>query len=234
MLHLFILIIKNIKKKIAYTCIIAALWILALVLSVYISENNSYDKLSINDHLIFAYPENYIITDVFTNTESAECNASINNIPVNNKITEFSDYESLTGKFSFKYPSVFRLNEQNFSGNEILYHIDFSDSTKSCRGFVQVWELAGSLEEFLKNSSSLSELNCKYFHSKPVLVNKVPGFYWDYAILGSDNIYYKGSEVFFKIENRIYRISYFVPEKKWNSKQENLFWDIVNSFRIIK
>lgn len=201
---------------------------------MYFLKNGSYDKINISNSFIFTYPKDYMVTDVFANYEIAECNASINDISVDNKITKFSDYESLTGKFSFKYPSAFKIDEQDFSGNEILYHIDFRDSTGSYRGFVQVWEFNDSLEEFLKNSKVQPEQGYKYFNSYPVLVNKIPGFYWDYAILGGDKSYYKGSEVFFKIENRIYRISYFVPEKKWNSKQKNLFWDIVNSFKIIK
>ena len=59
------------------------------------------------------------------------------------------------------------------------------------------------------------------------------GFIWDYVIFGGDGKYYKGNEVFFKKDNMMYRISYFVPENKWDKKNKEVFNKMVTSFKIL-
>lgn len=59
------------------------------------------------------------------------------------------------------------------------------------------------------------------------------GFLWDYTVF-SDNEkkYYKGMEFFFKKNDSMYRISYFVPENQWNKTNKDMFWKMIRSFSV--
>ncbi|GAE89161.1 membrane-associated protein [Acetivibrio straminisolvens JCM 21531] len=46
-----------------------------------------------------------------------------------------------------------------------------------------------------------------------------------------DNKSYKGNEVFLKKDDKMYRISYFVPERLWSKNESKLFESIVSSFK---
>ena len=147
------------------------------------------------------------------------------------RLVEYSTYESIEGGFSFNYPSTFTLIPRSFSGNEILYHIDLYDVAGPGYGFVQIWNMSMPMEEFLEKSKEASQLNYKYFSSRKMRVNGYTGYYWDYSVLGSNNTYYKGSEVFLEGKDQMYRISYFMPEKQWNEAQNEIFTTMVKSFR---
>jgi len=86
---------------------------------------------------------------------------------------------------------------------------------------VQVWNLPYTLKEFLAKSKSASEQKYKQFEEKEVLVNSIPGIFWDYTVITQDNKSFKGNEVFLKKDDKMYRISYFVPENLWNKKESN-------------
>lgn len=154
-----------------------------------------------------------------------ETNASVK------RLIEYSSYVSPEGGFSFNYPSTFALTPRNFSGNDIQSHIDYHDSEGSGYGFVQIWKMTIPVGEFLQKSKDFSQLKYKYFNSRKMKVNGFTGYYWDYSVLGRNNSYYKGNEVFLEGKDQMYRISYFIPETHWNEGQKEIFTNMVKSFR---
>ncbi|MCX7747103.1 MAG: hypothetical protein N2645_09465 [Clostridia bacterium] len=197
------------------------------------ADTNLFFKITINNHLTFNYPLEFQVDNIYIH-ETIEPEAVITNSSIKKPLRrEFKTYTSMEGKFSFMYPSLFTLSQKDFSGSEILYHIDFHNKANTIHGFVQVWNLPYSLQSFLEQSKANSVANYKYFKSNEIKINDIPGFHWDYSILGNDGKYYKGSEVFLKKDNRMYRISYFVPENLWDKNQSEIFWKMVNSFKIL-
>ncbi len=154
-----------------------------------------------------------------------EMNASVK------RLVEYSTYESPEGGFSFNYPSTFTPTPRSLSGNDIPYHVDLRDTSGPGYGFVQIWNLSMPLAEFLEKSKAASQLKYKYFSSRKMKVNGFTGYYWDYSVLSSNNIYYKGNEIFLEGKNQMYRISYFVPENQWNEAQKEIFTSMVKSFK---
>ncbi|NLL06580.1 MAG: hypothetical protein GX270_12530, partial [Clostridiaceae bacterium] len=69
------------------------------------------------------------------------------------------------------------------------------------------------------------------FTSQPIKIDKHTGTLWNYSILTDDNMNYKSLEVFWKKDDKMYRISYFVPGNLWNEKEYNTFLSIVKSFK---
>ena len=60
----------------------------------------------------------------------------------------------------------------------------------------------------------------------------LPGIFWSYTVIGRDGTPVKANEVFFKKDDSMYRISYFVPEKLWDENRKDIFWNMVKSFKI--
>ncbi len=228
---MYIIYVKNYKKRLCLFLLVLALWIVLFFLSGFILENSLLFNVTINDCLEFSYPVAFDVNNIYVNDklplDTVQTSSSFKKALREN----FSSYKNLNGRFSFSYPSAFVLNQENFSGGEILYHIDFHDKTAIHRGFVQVWDLPYPLEEFLENSKSASLQTFKYFSSKKITVNGLEGYFWDYSSSGGNGKYYKSSEVFLKKGQRMYRISYFVPEDLWNDEQEKIFWHMVSSFK---
>jgi len=198
--------------------------------SLFIGQTFLYN-LTINEYLTFSYPLKFTIDEIFIN-EAVQGNTIEANYNISHHIAQkFSTYKSIEGQFSFDYPTAFELNEQHFSGAEILYHIGFKDKNRPIHGFVQVWNMPYSLEEFLEKSKAASMQNFIDFSSQPVTVDGNKGTFWMYSILTNSNTNYKGLEVFWKKDDTMYRISYFIPGNLWNEKEYEIFQKIVNSFK---
>lgn len=230
---MYIVYVKNYKKKLLYLFIIILLWIAMFVTaSIYIGQTFVYN-LTINDHLTFSYPLKYTIEDIFIN-ENIKGNTIEANYNISQHIAQkFSTYTSMEGQFSFDYPTAFELKEQIFNSVEILYHIGFKDKNRPIHGFVQVWNMPYSLEEFLEKSKETSTQNYINFTSQPMTIDNSPAIFWNYSILTQAGMNYKGLEVFWKKDNKMYRISYFVPGNLWSDKEYDTFLNIVNSFKTL-
>jgi hypothetical protein len=188
--------------------------------------------MTIDNFLSFSYPLKYEIDNVFVNEivreNAIETNFSFKKAIVRN----YMNFQSQSGKFSFSYPSSFTLGQKAFIGSDILYHIDLHNNSSNSRGFVQVWNLPYSLEDFLTKSKSTAMQYFINFSSKPVKINKLPGYFWDYTVKTEEGRLYKGMEVFLKKDDRMYRVSYFTPLNMWSKEQSDIFWSIVNSFKV--
>ena len=229
---MFVIIVKNPRVKILMALMVIGLWVVMFAASNALFNKGLFFNITIDDCLTFSYPLRFKINNVFVGNEMAseviETGFSLKK-PLSRKLKNFRIPE---GKFSFLYPSSFTLSRKDFEGSDILYHIDFEDSTTASHGFVQVWEMPYPLEDFLEASKASFAQSYKFFNTKSIQVNGIPGYYWDYSVLGNDGKYYKGSEVFLKKDERMYRISYFLPENQWNKAQSDTFQNIVNSFKV--
>ena len=223
--------IRNFKIKLA--AIIAALLAFAALSAEWDSIFGGKITLRLANgvRLSFSYPSSFHAGAFYVNKTLegafAEAGCFKNRSP-----EKFSTYKSLTGNFSFQYPSAFIIDERELPGNEILCHVDFHDCEKASHGFIQVWKLSIPLDEFLDKSKAVSQQDYKYLSSKHVTVDGVDGYYWDYVVLTANMGGFKGSEVFFEKEGLMYRISWFIPEKLWNKEKAKIFKQIVGSFKV--
>ncbi len=226
-----VLYIHDIRRKIILFFVVIAFWLLIISVSQYLINRLFLYTVSIDNMISFSHPAFLQIDDIYINdfypsvvrTSSPSGNFS------NNK---FLSYSSLKGKFTFKYPSAFLIDEKDFSGSDILYHIDFHDKAENIHGFIQVWNIYQPLKEFLENSKNLSQQNFLDFNSSPVSSNDMKGFFWDYSISTDEGKHIKGNEVFLENNGKMYRISLFVSEKNWNSKISEVFWNMVKSLKV--
>jgi hypothetical protein len=228
---LYIIFIRQYKKKILILSILLVLSFLSYFLFDLIIDKSMVFNVTINNCLTFSYPLKYQVSNIYINNQLEEEELAASYTFKKPKAVKFSNYKSLSGKFSFDYPSAFMLDEKNFSGSDILYHIDFFNKKDNVHGFVQVWNQPYSLEDFLQSSKETSQSNFVEFSSKSLLVNNNPGYYWNYTVETKSGEQYKGCEVFFMKNKLMYRISYFTPQNMWNKKQLETFWNIVKSFK---
>ena len=227
-----LIIITNFKRKITILAFITAAWLLLFMLGSFLIDHTLLFNITVDSCVEFSYPYNIVVDNILiSNSSSVSKNAVYTFSTSRPHARQFTNYESLEGKFSFDYPSAFVINEATFTGGDILYHIDFHDRQDTAHGFVQVWNLPGDLGEFLKMSKETSLKTFKYFKSSPIELNGVKGFLWDYSVL-TQNGYYKGVEIFLKQNERMYRLSYFLPEDQWNDIQSELFWNMAKSFKV--
>ncbi|MEN6314247.1 MAG: PsbP-related protein [Clostridiaceae bacterium] len=226
-----IIIIPNYRRKLLISMSAAVIWILLFIFGSYLIDHTMLFHITINSCLEFSCPYDIIIENVLVSYTDPQHEIRASFSPAYPRVGHFINYESLEGKFSFNYPSAFLISEETFTGGDILYHIDFRDRQDSAHGFIQVWKLTDPLEEFLKKSKETSQETYKYFKTSDIELNGVKGYLWDYAVL-TQNGYYKGMEVFLEQDERMYRLSYFLPESKWNNKQSELFWIMAKSFKI--
>lgn len=224
---MYLLLIKNYKKK-----VIQVLTIFVLSLSVIIGFKILIDKTEkytvISDNISISFPISFSISDIFLKN-----NYSVPYIQtINSSYKNFINFKSPKEGFEFSYPSIFEITQLNFPGSEILSHIDFKNrDNKLKNGFVQVWNLPYSLEEFLDNSKKNAMVDFTDFSSKKIKMNNLNGYLWEYSFNGALGKY-KALEAFFYKNSKLYRISYFMPLNEYNNDEYDMFWEIVKSFKV--
>jgi len=204
------------------------LWIFIIAgTGLLIDETVKY-TITVNSHLSFSYPATFNISNVYSKAD----NPAPYLLASNNNYKNFIDSKSIDDGFEFSYPSVFEINKKNFPGSEILYHIDFQNKQERKKsGFVQVWSLPYSLEKFLEDSKKSAMVDFINFSSKKIKVNNLEGYFWEYTNKGTSGNY-KALEVFLSKNSKLYRISYFIPEKEYNNDEYDMFWKMVKSLKV--
>lgn len=149
----------------------------------------------------------------------------------------FKAYNVMDGTFYFELPDSWFTNEVSFMGGEILYHMDFISPDKKIYGFVQVWKLSEPLRQFIEKSkeSAVGVLDFKYFDIKEIMSDNKRGYMLDYSRANYEGGYIKAYETFIEgYADRIYRISFFVPEKEWKNYYKVIFDRIIHTIKIRK
>ncbi len=229
---MYLIIVTQYKRKLMFLLIFILFWTAVLFIGSYIARTNLLFTITINGQINFSYPFTFSIDNIYINEKVAYASIETNLAFSKPNQLKFSTYNSITGKFSFQYPSIYVLSIRDFAGSEILYHIEFQEKSNGAHGFVQVWDLPYSLEEFLEASKEGAMQNYTSFQEKPITINQLNGYFWDFALLGGSGEMYRGHEVFLKKGNRMYRISYFVPQSQWDESHSQIFARIVNSFKV--
>jgi hypothetical protein len=137
--------------------------------------------------------------------------------------------------FQFQLPYSWNTQEVSFLGGEILYHMDFLSPDRRIHGFVQVWKLSKTVKEFIDESEKAATgiVDFKDFSVKEIMVDNRKGYLMEYSRSNQEGEYNKAYEVFIGgPEKRMYRISFFVPEKEWRNYFNVLFERIIHSVKI--
>lgn len=225
---MYVINVRKYKRKLLILLGSVILWIIVMVGADYIYDSTVHYTLSINSNISFSYPASLTVTNIYSRFPDASPYITASN----SSHKSFIDFKSPEEGFEFKYPSVFKLDQQSFPGNEILYHIDFQNTQdKKYYGFVQVWNMPYPLEEFLESSKEASMNEFIEFTSEKIEVNGVKGYFWNYTIEAA-NGKHKNLEVFLSKGSKLYRISYYVPAKNYTKKDYDMFFEMVNSFKI--
>lgn len=225
---MYSLFIKKNKKKLSMA-IGMIVFLVVLIVAVYsfFDESIRY-TITVNSQVSFSYSSDLSIKNVYASDPSSAPYVQASN----SKYKSFIDYKSAEDKFQFSYPSNFKLSEQAFPGSEILYHVDFQNkSDNSFMGFVQVWNLPYDLGKFLESSKENSLSDFINFKSKEIEVNKMKGYFWDYTVKSAKENF-KALEVFLSKGSKMYRISFYIPEKKYTDEDYDMFWKMVNSLKV--
>lgn len=219
------LLLKEYKKIIILISSILVLSLMIIVgLKILVDKTNKYTVIL--DNLSISYPMAFTISDIYSNNDIAPYIQTSNS-----SCKSFLNYKCTEEGFEFSYPSAFEINPLSFPGSEILCHVDFNNKdNKSKNGFVQVWNLPYSLEEFLENSKKNSMVDFIDFNSKKININNLNGYFWEYSF-NSPSGKFKSLEVFLLKNSKLYRVSYFMPLNEYNTDEYDMFWDIVKSLK---
>ncbi len=223
-----IIIISNYKRKFLIIFTVVTLWILFIIAAGHLYYSKVQYTLYINSNVSLSYPSTISIKNVYSKYSDSAPYIQASNTNYKN----FIEFKSQEEGFEFSYPSIFKLNQQSFPGSEILYHIDFQNKEdRKFYGFVQVWNMPQTLEQFLEASKEAATTEFINFTSKKVKVNGLNGYFWEYTVDSADEKY-KALEVFLAKGSRFYRISYYMPEKDYGKNDYDMFWRMVESFKI--
>jgi hypothetical protein len=231
-MNLYVIFIKNYRNKALWAGISLSLCLIVFLVVSLFMRHNLACNITINDAVSFSCPLSFEVGNVYINEQNEENSVQTSIAFRKPLLQKFNSFSSLKGKFSFSYPSLFSTSEKTFAGSDILYHVELENKAAGSHGFVQVWNLPHPLEDFLQASFQTSQQVYKNFKKSTITVTGLPGYFWDYVVLGSDGTYYKASEVFFQNGAQMYRLSYFCPEQSWDAVQEQIFWDMATSLRI--
>jgi len=147
----------------------------------------------------------------------------------------FKAYNVMDNTFFFELPDSWATNEISFMGGEILYHMNFISQDKKIHGFVQVWKLSEPLRQFIEKSkeSAVGVVDFKYFDIREIMSDNKRGYLLDYSRANYEGGYIKAYEAFIEgYADRVYRISFFVPEKEWKNYYKVIFDRIIHSIKI--
>ena len=147
----------------------------------------------------------------------------------------FEAYNVMDNTFHFELPDSWDTHEVSFIGGEILYHMNFTSHDKRIYGFVQIWKLSEPLKQFIEKSkeSAVGVVDFKYFDIKEIISDSKKGYLLDYSRANPKGEYNKAYEALIEgSSNKVYRLSFFVPEKEWRNYYKVLFDRIIHTIKI--
>lgn len=147
----------------------------------------------------------------------------------------YKNYNVLEGNFKFSLPSAWNAWEQNFSGGEIAYHLNFMSPNKKIHGFIQVWKLDKPLAQFLEESekAAVGNVDFKFYNKKGIIADRNKGFLIQYERPNDKGNLYRAYEGFIEDgKGNIYRASFYTEGKDWRQYYTIIFNRIIQSFKI--
>jgi len=147
----------------------------------------------------------------------------------------FEAYNVMDNSFHFELPDSWYAYEVPMMGGEILYNLGFISQDKRIHGFIQVWRLTKPLKQFIADSEKAvaGVVDFKYYDVKDIMTDSRKGYLMEYSRANQDGEYNKAYEVFIEgSSNKMYRLSFFVPEREWRNYYKIIFDRIIRSVRI--
>lgn len=155
---------------------------------------------------------------------------------IQNDINSLKSYYALDNTIDYKLPTEWSSKLMKFNGDEIIYHNDFKSKDSKIHGFVQVWNLKGSLKSFIETSKNIAgKYNVyKSYKASPYRQGDLDGYYVQYTMKTSDDVYYNAYEYFLQDDMRLIRFAFYVNENDTKEYMSTMFNTIVNTLKIKK
>lgn len=134
-------------------------------------------------------------------------------------------------EISFQYPEVLRMGNPVSLGEEITQSVDFTISKPAAHGLIQIWNLQGSFEEFLKSAQTYSQTDYLSFKTSTNKVGVLSFTVWDYQFESRGKTIH-GLEAFFDDTPYLYRISLFFDKAQDEASVRKLFEEMVQSVQV--
>lgn len=140
-------------------------------------------------------------------------------------------YEAPELNFAYKLPDKWTTKKQEFGGNEVVYHNDFTSEDALIHGFVQVWNIKEDLKSFLDKSKELNQQYAQYtnYNVSPIVIKKHEGYLMTYNMKTSEDATYKGYEYFLKDTGKFFRFAFYVRDKNFKENMPTIFKTIVDT-----
>ena len=140
-------------------------------------------------------------------------------------------YTSSTQDLTFEYPDIFKAYTEQYSGEDILYHVNLLTNTPEIHGYVEVWNLNEPLSVFLeKAKASFSPSIRNFKESFPS--NNINLREWSYDV-DSDSGEIHGRQHFSAKDNKLIVTALFAPTNVWSSKYDSMFEEIKSSAKLL-
>lgn len=182
-------------------------------------DARKYRNLAVRiTYLVFA-----VVITFFTYTA---IESRINTMPVE---VQYKEYTGLGNSFSYKLPETWKVEPQKFSGDEIVYHSDYSSPDRKINGYIEIWNLNMPLLNFLKEGekSAVGVVTYKYYTVEPIKIDGREGYVLQYSRKGEENRYIKAFEIFLNAKSPMFvRFAFYMDEQLWKDEYRQFFINI--------
>lgn len=231
---LLIYMTKKFYKKIFLIIAVAAIFIMGAIVNEVVSHITL--RVIINDNFEFSCPYSYSVSSIYSKYSFEKNSIDVVQTGLFGKSIKkcrcISKFQSADDKLLFEYPCDFEALEKSFDGGEIIYHVDLREKDNNCWGFVQVWNLSTSLENFLDVSKKMSQIDFINFKEEKITINDLQGYQWKYEFINNQNNKINAVEIFVENNKDIYRVSMFSKNNMCTNKIEKSAFDIIKSLKI--
>lgn len=145
---------------------------------------------------------------------------------VNNPGEFFTDDKNL---IKFEFPAKWLIEQETFSGSEIIKHIQLISPDKKNLCLIQIWQGFKPLQQFIEDikNAPISGAEITNFKVQKTIVKGNTGYQVFYQY---NEILCK--EIYFSHQNQIYRIAYLYSGTNWTKEQESNLQTILQSIEI--
>ncbi len=142
-------------------------------------------------------------------------------------------YISDDKELSFEYPDIFTAYSRNFSGGEILEHVDLLTENTRIHGFVEVWDIKTSLPVYLEKAKAAFSGSVKNF-KESISSDNTDKVIWEYDVYSDSGAVTHVKQYFFKTDGKLIVASLFAPREEWSKKYDEMFEEIKNSVKLLE
>ncbi len=142
----------------------------------------------------------------------------------------YKEYENPAEELFFRYPQSFYLKEISLAGTEIPYHLDIRSKNGPIHGYLQIWQLEGTLRGFLNRAMDYKSADIGNFQESTLLIQETPGYLWQYEVQGTDGTTV-ARQAFLEHKGHMYVLSLFVAKDRYTEEFDTIFQTMLYSIR---